>query len=186
ELLQRTVRSLAKRSNLADATIRLLPPALAGQVRTLTAAARKLRRLAGGGRPKRLRTGKPEPLANLVSYYDAAQRRHGAAQHYLAAINLVETRFGRVKSDSVAGARGPMQFIPSTWRIYGGGGNIRDPHDAILGAAHLLRDNGAPRSYSRALYAYNPSRLYVGAVGLYAKLIERDPYAVHFLYAWGP
>jgi membrane-bound lytic murein transglycosylase B len=78
-----------------------------------------------------------------------------------------------------------MQFIPSTWKIYGGG-SVNDPHDAIQAAARLLRDRGAPGSYARALYAYNPSKLYVRAVSTYAKLIARDPYAIHFLYCWGP
>ncbi|MGH2924281.1 MAG: lytic transglycosylase domain-containing protein, partial [Solirubrobacterales bacterium] len=125
------------------------------------------------------------PLSELVSHYRKAERRHRVGAHYLAAINLVETKFGRVKSRSTAGARGPMQFIPSTWRIYGRG-SISDPHDAIQAAARLLRDRGAPRSYARALHAYNPSKLYVRAVTIYANLIARDPYAVHFLYSWLP
>ena len=107
-------------------------------------------------------------------------------QHYLAAVHLVESKFGRVKSDSVAGAKGPMQFLPSTWDIYGRGGDIHDPHDAILAAANLLDDAGAPADYRRALYAYNPSNLYVDAVQRYARLIKRDAYAVYFLYCWGP
>jgi membrane-bound lytic murein transglycosylase B len=79
-----------------------------------------------------------------------------------------------------------MQFIPSTWSIYGHGGDIRDPHDAILAAARLLRANGAPGRYGPALRAYNPSGLYVEAVTQYARLIDRDPYALYFLYTWEP
>ena len=154
-------------------------------MRDLFLAARKLRELSGGGKPRKLKVGKPEPLANLNSYYREAQRRYGIAPHYLAAINLVETKFGRIKSKSTAGARGPMQFIPSSWKIYGEGENINDPRDAILAAARLLRDNGAPRSYSRALYAYNPTKLYVAAVQAYARLIAREDHAVHYLYTWG-
>src|SRR4051794_3232782 len=52
---------------------------------------------------------------------------------------------------------GPDAVMPSTWRAYGLGGDIKDPHDAILGAANLLRHAGAPANYARALYAYNPS-----------------------------
>jgi membrane-bound lytic murein transglycosylase B len=78
-----------------------------------------------------------------------------------------------------------MQFLPSTWQIYGHG-DIHDPHDAILAAGNLLRHAGAPGSYSQALFAYNPSRLYVDAVQRYARLIKRDAYAVYFLYCWGP
>ena len=186
EYLHKTVRFLAAHPNLAKRTISALPPALAREIRDLTAAARKLRKLSKGSRQRRLRTGEPPSLADLLSYYGKAKGRHRIAIHYLAAIHHVETKFGRVKSKSVAGARGPMQFIPSTWRIYGRGGNIQDPHDAILAAANLLRHNGAPRRYSRALFAYNPSRLYVAAVHRYAKLIARDPYALYFLYCWGP
>jgi membrane-bound lytic murein transglycosylase B len=91
-----------------------------------------------------------------------------------------------VVSNSVAGAQGPMQFIPSTWAIYGHGGNIRDPHDAILAAARLLKANGAPGRYGPALRAYNPSGLYVDAVTRYAREIDRDSYALYFLYSWEP
>lgn len=184
--LQSTVRLLAARPRLATASIGLLPAGLASEVRELTAAARKLRLLSRGSRPRRLKIGAPRPLAELAAHYRAAEEGFGIGARYLAAINLVETKFGRVKSNSVAGARGPMQFIPSTWRIYGHGGNVNDPRDAIPAAARLLRGAGAPRSYDRALYAYNPSRLYVGAVKAYARVIARDPYAVYFLYCWGP
>ena len=184
-VVQRKVRFMAKRGALADAALVELPGPLARQLRQLNAAARSLRRLSGGGPPRKLKVGKPLPLADLVGHYEAAERRYGIAAEYLAAINLVETKFGRVKSKSTAGARGPMQFIPSTWRIYGQGGNIQDPADAIPAAARLLRDHGAPGSYRRALYHYNPSRLYVDAVSRYAKEIARDPDAIHFLYCWG-
>ena len=69
----------------------------------------------------------------------------------LAAINLVESAFGRVRSPSGAGAQGPMQFLPDTWRRYGLGGDVHDPHDAILGAANYLHANGAPtRTWTRS------------------------------------
>jgi membrane-bound lytic murein transglycosylase B len=184
--LQRKARVLANHPTLGSQTARLLPGPLKRQVRELTAAARKLRMLSGGGKPRKVKTGKPRPLAELVGHYEAAEQSYGVGAHYLAAINLVETKFGRVKSKSTAGARGPMQFIPSTWRIYGDGGNIQDPADAIPAAARLLRAHGAPGNYARALYHYNPSRLYVDAVSRYAKLIARDPYAIRFLYCWGP
>jgi hypothetical protein len=57
-----------------------------------------------------------------------------------------------------------MQFLPATWRAYGLGGDVHDPHDAILGAANLLRASGAPTDNRRALFAYNHSTLYVDAV----------------------
>ncbi|MGH2957491.1 MAG: transglycosylase SLT domain-containing protein [Solirubrobacterales bacterium] len=182
-LLQEKVRFLAKHPRVAEQTIRLLPGALAAQVRHLIVAARKLNKLSGG-KHRKLKTGEPPPVSELVGYYEKANRLYGIAPHYLAAIHHVETKFGRVKSKSTAGARGPMQFIPSTWRIYGKGGNIQDPHDAILAAARLLRDNGAPGSYGRALHAYNPSKLYVVAVTRYAQRIASDPYVLLYLYCW--
>ncbi len=102
----------------------------------------------------------------------------------LAAVNFVESAFGRLRNDSVAGAQGPMQFIPSTWAAFGMGGDVRDPHDAILGAANYLRSSGAPGDYRRALYAYNPSPLYVDSVRAYARRMARSPRAFYRFYSW--
>ena len=56
----------------------------------------------------------PPPPAELLGYYHDAQQRTGVHWTYLAAINLVETRMGRIRGESTAGARGPMQFLPLT------------------------------------------------------------------------
>jgi hypothetical protein len=53
-----------------------------------------------------------------------------------AAVNFVESAFGRVRSSSSAGVQGPMQFLPSTWAAHGLGGDVHDPRDAGLGAAN--------------------------------------------------
>jgi membrane-bound lytic murein transglycosylase B len=79
-----------------------------------------------------------------------------------------------------------MQFLPATWHVYGLGGDINDPRDAILGAANLLRHDGAPADYASALSAYNPSGLYVDAVQRYSRLMARDRDALYFLYGWRP
>ena len=94
---------------------------------------------------------------------------HRVPWTYLAAINLVETRMGRIRGTSTAGARGPMQFIPATWAAYGAGGDVNDPGDAILGAARLLKANGAPGDMAGALWHYNQSASYVRAVSAYAQ-----------------
>jgi membrane-bound lytic murein transglycosylase B len=99
-------------------------------------------------------------------------------------VNLVESAFGRVRNASTAGAQGPMQFLPATWRAYGLGGDVHDPHDAILGAANYLRANGGARDARRALYRYNPSPLYVDAVLRLAHRITHVPDALAEYYAW--
>src|SRR5919202_1690142 len=71
---------------------------------------------------------------------------------------------------SSAGALGPMQFLPSTWREYGVDGNedgvakIMDPEDAIPAAAAYLKDGGAPEDWYAALYTYNHDGRYVRKV----------------------
>jgi membrane-bound lytic murein transglycosylase B len=95
----------------------------------------------------------------------------------------VESAFNKLRNNSATGAQGPMQFMPATWRAYGLGGDIRDPHDAILGAANYLRANGAPRDNRRALFHYNPSPLYVDAVLRYAREIQIDRRAFYEYYA---
>jgi transglycosylase-like protein with SLT domain len=186
EAVQEDARYLAEHSNLNARVLPLLPAALAAETRRLTTAERDLLQLSHGAGHRKLKVGTPPPLSDLVSFYREAQARYGVGWNYLAAIHLVETKFGRVKSNSVAGAQGPMQFIPSTWRIYGNGGDIQDPHDAILAAANLLRANGAPPQYARALRAYNDSGLYVDAVTRYAREIAANPYGLYYLYCWRP
>ena len=57
-----------------------------------------------------------------------------------------------------------MQFEPSTWALYGDGGNIMNPADAIPAAARLLVANGAPGNLQQALLAYNDASWYVTEV----------------------
>jgi soluble lytic murein transglycosylase-like protein len=184
--LQADARYLGDHTNLTGQVIPLLPPSLAAQIQRLTTAHRDLLRLSKGAPHRKLKIGAPPPLSDLVSFYQEANQRYGVAWNYLAAIHFVETKFGRVKNDSSAGAKGPMQFIPSTWAIYGDGGDIHDPHDAILAAANLLHHNGAPPNYAQALRSYNDSGLYVDAVTRYAREIAANPYGIYYLYCWQP
>jgi len=77
-----------------------------------------------------------------------------------------------------------MQFLPSTWELYGAGGNINDPRDAILAAARLLKANGAPRDMSGALRHYNQSTMYVRAVSEYARTMTRSRSAYRGYWHW--
>jgi membrane-bound lytic murein transglycosylase B len=180
---QRILILLSEKRGVAQAVLERLPPSEARPVRSEVLARRELGRLSHPRPLEAFRTGPAEPAQRLLGHYRAAQRRFGVAWNVLAAVNYVESAFNKLRNASSAGAQGPMQFIPSTWRAYGLGGNVHDPHDAILAAANYLHANGAPRNYPRALYRYNPSRLYGDAVLRYARRIRSDPRAYYVLYS---
>jgi membrane-bound lytic murein transglycosylase B len=127
----------------------------------------------------------PAPAEVLMAAYQEAEATFGIPWRYLAAINLVETGLGRIRGTSSAGAQGPMQFMPATWAAYGGGGDINDTHDAIMGAARYLAANNGAVDIDNALYHYNHSAHYVAGVRLYADLIAEHPGAFLAYYLWG-
>jgi len=150
-------------------------------------AGRNLEALGGEGpRPRHLpdwNIVSPLPVEVLRSYYGEAEAATGIPWAYFASIHLVETRLGRIRGTSTAGAQGPMQFIPETWARYGQG-DINDNHDAILAAGRLLQANGAPGDIGRALFRYNNSQRYVDAVQAYAQLMLSDERAFLGYYQW--
>lgn len=125
----------------------------------------------------------PAPADELVSHYREAAAEIGVEWEYLAAINLVETRMGRIRGLSTAGARGPMQFIPESWAIFGEG-DIDDERDAIFAAARHLRERGWDEGPRAALYRYNNSEHYVDAVDSYARVLQSDPDAYRTHHGW--
>ena len=125
----------------------------------------------------------PPPPEELRGYYEAAAEEFGIDWTYLAAIHLVETRMGRIRGLSSAGAQGPMQFIPATWAAYGEG-DVNDPQDAIRAAARYLADHGAPDDMRDAIWAYNHSDRYVDAVSAYASVMQADPTTYDAYYHW--
>ncbi|SPM34362.1 lytic transglycosylase, partial [Mycobacterium rhizamassiliense] len=126
----------------------------------------------------------PPPVDGLMGDYHAAEAESGVGWNYLAAINLVETRFGSINGVSTAGAQGPMQFLPSTFASYGNGGDVNSPHDAIMAAGRYLAANGFANDRDHAIYQYNHAHQYVQAVDDYAALIGADPAAFATYYRW--
>lgn len=129
------------------------------------------------------RIREPLPADELLALYREAEEQTTIPWEYLAAINLVETRMGRIEGQSVAGATGPMQFLPSTFAECCEGDPTVD-RDAIIGAAVYLTVRGGPEDMGRALRGYNNSSRYVDAVTSYASVLEADPDAYAGYHAW--
>jgi hypothetical protein len=118
------------------------------------------------------------PPAYLAAYQRAARTCSGLSWALLAAVGKVESNHGRGwpprwratpgvarRTENLAGAGGPMQFLAPTWARWGRSGDRWNYRDAIPAAARKLCADGVGRGNVRgALYAYNPSRAYVARV----------------------
>jgi soluble lytic murein transglycosylase-like protein len=117
--------------------------------------------------------------ATLLALYQAAGDAYDVPWTVLAAINKIETDFGRNLGPSPAGALGWMQFLAATWARYGidadgdGHADPNDPADAIYTAAAYLTAAGAARDLRGAIYAYNHSDRYVENVLAFARRYAR-------------
>ena len=129
---------------------------------------------AGSGRP-----------SNYLQLFQASAARYcpGLSWTVLAAIGQIESGDGSNNGPSSAGALGPMQFLPSTWREWGiaafgetGSPDIMDPFDAVPAAARLLCAAGAgsARGLHGAIFAYNHATWYVNEVLALAQQYARD------------
>ncbi|MFP5220218.1 MAG: lytic murein transglycosylase [Actinomycetes bacterium] len=177
-------RTLASHPEWQEQVFAAVPPELREAVVAQTDAAAGLFRLASPQpRLPQWRIVRPPPADELLGHYGAAAQEFGVGWEYLASIHLVETRMGRIRGTSSAGAQGPMQFLPSTWEAYGEG-DIESPRDAIRAAARYLRAHGAPADMDRALYAYNHSDAYVRAISTYAAQMRADERLYRGYHAW--
>jgi soluble lytic murein transglycosylase-like protein len=187
---QRQVYDLAGYASVESAVVALLPSELRSPIGDSISALHSLYILGGIDQyylvnpHYTLAYSDAEPLSSLRSYYLDAQRRYGVDASYLASINFIESKFGRVNGPSSAGAVGPMQFLPATWAGYGQGGNIMDPHDSILAAARYLVRNGAPYNMRNAIWHYNNSYDYVDSVEAFARAYRSDPGWLDRMYYW--
>jgi membrane-bound lytic murein transglycosylase B len=185
-LQQVAYRALAAHPEL-DADVRnRLPDRLRIPMDENVLAGRQLRALVRNPKPNlpAWRIVDPAPRDELLAYYKEAEAQFGVPWEYLAAVHLTETKMGRIRGTSTAGAKGPMQFLPSTWDAYGGGGDIESNHDSIIAAARYLKANGAPERMADALHHYNPTDKYVQAVTAYAEVMRADERAYRGYYGW--
>jgi murein DD-endopeptidase MepM/ murein hydrolase activator NlpD len=117
----------------------------------------------------------------LLPIYQACGTEYGIPWEILASINKIETAFGTNLNVSSAGALGWMQFIPSSWEMYGvdaNGDGRKDPYnpvDAICAAANYLKAAGGADNLYDAIFAYNHADWYVQEVLLYARAYGKLP-----------
>jgi hypothetical protein len=113
------------------------------------------------------------PANWLELFQKSAALCPGLSWTVLAAIGEIESGDGANDGPSSAGAEGPMQFLPSTWAIWGTDGfgpagtpEISNPLDAVPSAARMLCADGAanPATLSSAIFDYNHAAWYVDEV----------------------
>ena len=183
-LQQLAYRRLVERPEWRDAVLQAVPTELRSAANANFEAGADLRALTS---PRdelpAWRIIEPAPADDLLRYYREAEAEFGVPWPYLAAIHLSETRMGRIRGTSIAGAQGPMQFMPGTWAAFGEG-DINSDRDAIRAAARYLRHNGAPGNLANALFRYNNSQRYVRAVTAYAEVMRAEPIAFRGYYHW--
>jgi hypothetical protein len=148
---------------------------LTAQVRNVLGRSAKIVSLRQQQLPMTKATPGQLPSTYLQLFRDsAATYCPGLSWTILAAIGQIESGDGTNVGPSTAGALGPMQFLPSTWAIWGidgfgqtGPPDIMNPYDAVPSAARMLCADGAARggsALSAAIFDYNHAEWYVKEV----------------------
>ena len=128
------------------------------------------------------------PFPALHGLWQKAGATYGIPWQVLAAINKVESNFGRNMGPSSAGAIGWMQFMPSTWLRWGmdgDGDGVADPWnppDAIFSAARYLAAAGGRTDLQRGIFAYNHAQWYVDQILDLARLYGQNGVDIPFTY----
>jgi hypothetical protein len=153
--------------------------ALVGQVKSALGDGAQVIRLAPATVSTSLPVDNTPPSGRPTNYLQlfqasAATYCPGLSWTVLAAIGQIESADGQNVGPSTAGARGPMQFLPSTWATWGidgfgdtGAPNILNPFDAVPSAARLLCADGAASGSAglrQAIFDYNHATWYVDEV----------------------
>lgn len=115
-------------------------------------------------------SGLPPPAREFAALYVGAADKYELGPRgpaILASIHQTESGFGDNQGPSSAGAVGHMQFLPSTWDVYGvdadndGDADPASAADAIYSAANYLHASGAPGDWDAAIFGYNHADWYV-------------------------
>jgi len=150
---------------------------LDGAVQTSTTATAFAIPAAGVPRKSSLNQAPLPVPADLMSLYVGASQKYGVPWPLLAGVGMEETAQGRNNHTSSAGAQGVMQFLPSTFALYGVDGNgdgradILNDADSVYSAANALRAwgvAGGAAGVRQALFSYNHADWYVNDVLHYA------------------
>ena len=104
--------------------------------------------IGGGAQPA------PTAPGEISTIITNAANKYGLSPQFMARVAHIESRFDPNAMNAGSKATGLFQFIPSTWRQYGGGADPRDPAANADAAARLAVAN---RNQLRASLGRDPT-----------------------------